>query len=237
VLRTSKTGMDECPADRPTAVAVVHLRTVAREAMALLIGNQRGLQVAGVCSSVDQVLERPPRGPFVLLYDWETSRHDGPAKMMRIHSDLPGAMVLMYNVPSEDGAIVGCARSGAGTCVLDDVSVEGLVVAIRSLAEGSPLASPRVITSLFNHIANHQGADERRSAGLTRREEEILELMAQGYTNKEIANQLFLQHQTIKNHVRAIFHKLEVHSRLEVVRADWLANRNPGSPSPLRGGS
>jgi DNA-binding NarL/FixJ family response regulator len=215
--------MDSETDEQAIDVAIIHARAVAREGMALLFNQQRGLHVTGVFDSGGTILDRAPEGALIVVYDAETARKDGLEFVGELRTRLPDARVLMYNVPDNDEAIIECARTGVSGCILEDVSVEGLMIAIRSLAEGTPPASPRVITSLFNHIANHQGDARRRSAGLTRREEEILELIAQGYSNKEIAAQLFLQHQTVKNHVRAIFNKLEVHSRFEVVRSHWLS--------------
>jgi DNA-binding NarL/FixJ family response regulator len=217
--------MIDDPAEQPIPVVVIHHRTVAREGMATLIQGQRGIRLAGTVASAHQLLEQAPSGELVIVYDYDTARRDERAWTTELRARLPEAKFLIYNVPDNDDAIIECAEVGVDACMLEDVSVEGLMVAIRSLHEGAPLVSPRVITSLFNHIANRQGESRRRSAGLTRREEEILELMAEGYSNKEIANQLFLQHQTVKNHVRAIFHKLDVHNRFEVMRSQWLARR------------
>lgn len=218
--------------ERPIDLIVIHLRAVAREAVALLFGQQRGVTVVAVVPSAQDLVEHPPgvEEP-IIVYDSDTARRDGPELIADLRATLPGAKIMMYNVPDNDEAIIECARTGVSACILEDVSVEGLLIAVRSLAEGRPPASPRVITSLFNHIASRQGEARRRSAGLTRREEEILELVAEGYTNKEIAARLFLQHQTVKNHVRAIFNKLEVHSRFEVVRSRWGDGRR-STPEP-----
>jgi DNA-binding NarL/FixJ family response regulator len=206
---------------QPVAVALVQLRAVAREAMAVLL-SQRGLKVIGTFARAKDLLQQPPEGKFVLIFDHATANRDGLEVMSEVRAQLPQAKVLMYNVPDRDEAIVQCARAGARACMVEDVSVEGLIAAIRSLAEGTPSATPRVITSLFSHIAGDQGEAKKMHAGLTKREEEVLELIVQGYSNKEIAALLFLQHQTVKNHVRAIFSKLEIHNRFEVVRSQWL---------------
>jgi DNA-binding NarL/FixJ family response regulator len=208
--------------ERPIDLIIIHLRAVAREAVALLFAQQRGVRVVAAVPSAHDLVEHPPAEEEpIVVYDFDTARQDGPELMADFRATLPGARIMMFNVPDSDEAIIECARTGVSACILEDVSVEGLLIAVRSLAHGTPPVSPRVITSLFNHIASRQGDARRKSAGLTRREEEILELVAEGYTNKEIAARLFLQHQTVKNHVRSIFNKLEVHSRFEVVRSRW----------------
>jgi two-component system, NarL family, response regulator DevR len=209
-------------AEHPVPVAVVHGRAVMREGLGQLLRGQSGLDLVGLFSGPDELLSRAPDQALVILYDRETACREDPALLKQLGGQSGGAKVLMVNVPDDDTAIIECIRAGASGCILEDVSVDGLVVAIRSTAEGAPPASPRVVTSLFNHIANHHSDQPRRVPGLTRREEEVLDLIAEGLSNKEIASRLFLQHQTVKNHVRAIFSKLEVHSRIEVVRSRWL---------------
>jgi DNA-binding NarL/FixJ family response regulator len=209
----------------PIPVAVIYGRAVMREGLGQLLSRQRGVNLVGLFASAGELLERPFERGLIVLYDRDTVRRDGPVLLKEVRERGPETKILMINVPADDAAIIECARAGVSGCILEDVSVDGLVLAIRSMAEGRPPASPRVVTSLFNHIANDQGERRGREAGLTRREEEILELIAEGYSNKEIAAKLFLQHQTVKNHVRAIFNKLEVHSRLEVVRSHWINRR------------
>jgi DNA-binding NarL/FixJ family response regulator len=218
------TSESQLNTEPPVAVAIVHGRAVMREGLSQLLSRQRGINMVGLFGSASEILEHPIPGEVVVLYDRDTVRRDGTAALRELRQEVE-AKVLMINVPNDDGAIIECVRAGVSGCILEDVSVEGLVIAIRSTARGAPPASPRVITSLFNHIANHQGQQSRQMAGLTRREEEILKLIAEGYSNKEIATRLYLQHQTVKNHVRAIFNKLDVHSRLEVVRSHWAHTR------------
>jgi DNA-binding NarL/FixJ family response regulator len=208
--------------EQPVPIAVVHGRAVMREGLGRLLHGQRGLDLIGLFGSGPDLLHSELPEGLVVLYDREAVRRDGPDALKTLREEVDGVKILMINVPDDDAAIIECVRTGVSGCILEDVSVEGLVIAIRSTAQGEAPASPRVITSMFNHIANHQGEQPRRLAGLTRREEEILELIAEGFSNKEIAGKLFLQHQTVKNHVRAIFAKLDVHSRLEVMRSHRL---------------
>jgi DNA-binding NarL/FixJ family response regulator len=137
-----------------------------------------------------------------------------------VRKSLPGAKILMFNVTDDDQAIIECVRIGASGCVLQDASLEELVDAVRSLAQGKPSASPRVLTSLFSYVASLRDEDHPALVPkLTEREEQILQLMAEGLSNQEIARKLFLQPQTVKNYVHLLFQKLDVHSRLEVIRS------------------
>ncbi len=103
--------------------------------------------------------------------------------------------------------------------ILQDASQEELLAAIQSLARGTPHPSPRVINSLFSEVASLQAGEDRLPpTPLTKREEQILQLVAEGLSNKEIAQKLFLQSQTVKNYVHLILQKLDLRSRLDVIK-------------------
>jgi DNA-binding NarL/FixJ family response regulator len=204
---------------RVIRAAVIHGNAVMRQSLGTLLGQQPDLYLVGLFASTDELLADPPDGDNILVYDLETARKDGASLVMGLHAKLPQSRVLMINVSDDDESILECARAGVAGCILDDVSFDDLMIAIRSLSMGSLPASPRIITSLYNYIANHQAEDERMPAAeLTPREQQVLELIAEGLSNKEIARRLFLQPQTVKNYVRLVFEKLGVHNRLAVMR-------------------
>lgn len=212
----------------PTAVGIVHASRLIREGTRDLLSRQPGMQVTGMYASAHDVLEQPPRDGSILLYDLSTARQDGPPLVMDLHRRLPGVKILMFNVVDDDQAIIECVRVGASGCVLQDASVDDLLAAIRSVALGTPHTSPRVITSLFSYVASLQAGEDRpRPADLTRREEQILELLAEGLSNKEIAQRLYLQPQTVKNYVHLILQKLDLRSRLDVIKLFRSGKRQP----------
>lgn len=203
-----------------TTVAVVHGSPPLREGLGELLGRQPDLRLLGLFGSAAEVLEHLPEGEHVLLYDLATAHNDGPAKVMKVHASLPSAKILMFNVTDDDQAIIECVRIGASGCVLQDASLEELVDAVRCLAQGKPTASPRVLTSLFSYVASlRDEGNPPLASKLTEREEQILQLMAEGLSNQEMAKKLFLQPQTVKNYVHLILQKLDVRSRLEVIRS------------------
>ncbi len=203
-----------------TPVAVVHGSPPLRQGLGELLERQTDLHLLGLFGSAAEVLEHVHPDEHVLLYDLATAHKDGPARVMKVHESLPGAKILMFNVTDDDQAIIECVRAGASGCVLQDASLDELVGAVRSLAQGTPTASPRVLTSLFSYVASLRDEGHPPLATkLTEREEQILQLMAEGLSNQEIARKLFLQPQTVKSYVHLILQKLDVRSRLEVIRS------------------
>ncbi len=201
------------------AVAIVHANFLIRQGVQDLLAHQEEVRVDGMFGSARELLSNPLAGDHVLIYDLTTARQDGPALVMELHQRLPQAKILMFNVTDDDEAIIECVRVGASGCILQDATMEDLLAAIRSLAQGTPHSSPRVITSLFSYVASLQAGEDRLPPQpLTKREEDILQLLAQGLSNKEIAQKLYLRPQTVKNYVHLILQKLDVHSRLELIR-------------------
>ena len=200
-------------------VAIVHGSRLMRDGVKDTLEQQPGIRVGATYSNAGEVLAQPLAQPHVLLYDLASARQEGPAQIMPVHARLPQAKILMFNVVDDDQAIIECVRVGASGCVLQDASIEDLLTAIRSLAAGIPHTSARVITSLFSYVAGLQAGEERmQPVPLTKREEQILELMAEGLSNKDIAQRLQLQPQTVKNYVHLVLQKLDLRNRLDVIK-------------------
>jgi len=205
--------------DGPIAVAIIHSSRVMREGLRETLSRQPGLRVVGAFGSTGEVLAQGSAEDPVLVYDLGTARQEGAARVMELHERLPRAKMLMVNVVDDDQAIIECVRAGASGCILQDASLEELVAGIRSVALGAPYPSPRVITSLFSYVASLQAGEDRLPpTPLTKREEQILQLIAEGLSNKEIAQKLYLQPQTVKNYVHLILQKLDLRSRLDVIK-------------------
>jgi len=207
------------PAESPVPVVIVHQSPVLRAGLAELLSRRPDIHLRGDCASAADLLRDPVPTEHVLLYDLGAAHHDGVERLKQIRERIPQARVLMFNVTDDDRAIIECVQVGAAGCVLEDASLEEIVSAIHSLAGGTPTASPRVITSLFKYVATlSKGEEPLQAERMTVREEQILALLAEGLSNKEIAHQVHLQPQTVKNYAHLIFQKLDVHSRLDLLR-------------------
>lgn len=203
----------------PMVVGIIHANRLNREGIRDLLSRQPGVHVAGTFENAREVLERPVVGKHVLLYDLGSLHQDGPDLMQQLRTRLPDVQILVFGVADDDQAIIECVRAGASGCVLQDASLDELVAAIRSLVHGTLPTSPRIVTTLFRYVASLQAGDEHPpTTPLTPREEQILQLIAEGLTNKEIARQLVLQPQTVKNYVHLILQKLNLRNRLAVIR-------------------
>lgn len=204
----------------PVGVGIIHLSSLIREGVKAQLNRSPGVQVLATFDSAREALDRPIQGDHILLYDIGTSHQDGPALMAQLRQRVPGGKILVFGVADDDQAIIECVRAGASGCILQNASLDDLVQAIRSLSQGTPPVSPRVVTTLFSYVARLQaGDDSPPAAPLTRREEQILQLIAEGLDNKEIAQRLYLQPQTVKNYVHQVLQKLNLRSRLEVIRS------------------
>ncbi len=135
----------------------------------------------------------------------------------------PGVRVVVVANADDDADLGGAVRAGARGYLLKDTTADELVEAVRTVASGSSLLSPAMASRLLDEFAvlvrRHEGPPEG-AGSLSRRELEVLTLVAQGLNNRAIAEQLFISENTVKNHIRNIHEKLQVHSRMEaVVRA------------------
>lgn len=205
--------------EEPVTVAIVHGSVLVREGIGELLQREPGFHVVGTFGSAQEVLQWPYGTDHVLLYDLGTARRDGAPQVKELHDRLPQLKILMFNVVDDTDTIVGCVATGASGCILQDASLQELLGAVRSVWRGTPALSPRCITSLFAYVARlRAGEGHLLSMHLTKREEQILELIAEGLSNKEIARRLYLQPQTVKNYVHQILQKLDLHSRLDVIK-------------------
>jgi two-component system nitrate/nitrite response regulator NarL len=204
----------------PIPVSIIHAARLIRDALLDVLGQQPGVWMVGAFGSGQDALAQPRADGEIVLYDLTTQHRDGPSLVAALREQHLGTEVLIFDVTDDDQAIIECVRAGASGCILQEASAEDMLAAIRSVALGTPPASPRVITTLFSYVVRLQtGDDSPPLSPLTPREEQILQLIAAGLTNPEIAQKLSLQHQTVKNYVHVILQKLHLRTRLELIRS------------------
>jgi DNA-binding NarL/FixJ family response regulator len=193
----------------PVTVAVVHRSPPIREGLAEMLGRRPDLRVVGAHPTLAALRRDAAGEASVVLCELAAASAEGGAGTARL---------LVFNVADEDRTIIDCVQVGASGCILQDAGLEEIVAGIHAVAAGVPPCSARVVTSLFRYVASHRdGGHPVLAPSLTGREEEVLRLVAAGLSNRQIAERLGLRPQTVKNHVRRVFEKLDVHSRLELL--------------------
>jgi DNA-binding NarL/FixJ family response regulator len=148
-------------------------------------------------------------------------RVNGIDATARIRQLLPTTKILVLTVSDEEDDLYEAIKSGANGYLLKEISVEEVATAIRAVVQGQSLISPSMASKLlseFNSLAKRAESQEQfPTPVLTVRELEVLKLVAKGLSNRDVAQQLFISENTVKNHVRNILEKLHLHSRMEAV--------------------
>lgn len=201
-------------------VLIVDDQRLMREGLRTLLELEPDMQVAGEAEDGLAALACYEREqPAVVLMDIRMPRLDGVEATRRILSRWPGARVIILTTFDDDQSVFEGLRAGALGYLLKDVSGSELAEAIRKVASGGALIEPSVarkVLAEFTRLAPAQpAARERLPNPLSEREIEVLRLLAQGASNRQIAAQLFLAEGTVKNYISNILDKLGVEDRMQ----------------------
>jgi two-component system, NarL family, response regulator DevR len=160
-------------------------------------------------------------GCEVLLIDSSVTEAFGFQLVQDTLGTVDGLKVLMIGMEEEEESFLKAISSGVAGYVLKDASTTDVVTAIRAVARNEAVCPPRLCRSLFRYVAGTRASlpnmRVKSQLGLTRRQQQLVPLLAQGLTNKEIALQLNLSEQTVKNHVHRMLQKVGADDRLSVV--------------------
>jgi DNA-binding NarL/FixJ family response regulator len=156
--------------------------------------------------------------PDVVLLDLRMPRYDGIWALERLRERGIETPVLVLTTFNDDDLVLKALRAGARGYLLKDVTVEQLTGAVRALADGGTLIAPSITDRLLRAIRSGPSpAAAAPAQELTERELEVMRLVAEGYSNREIAGALFLAEGTVKNHVSTILLKLDARDRTNAV--------------------
>src|SRR6266508_710489 len=190
-------------------VGIVSPTRLYREGLAAILSSHGGLAVT-TASATAAALE--PQWIDVVLVD--VSGPEMLAELRALATDRPGARVVAVAMPDLEERVLACAEAGIAGYVTREASVEEVIASVKSAAQGEASCSPHMTATLLQHVGRL--AAERREAtvaDLTSRQLEIIGLVEVGLSNKEIAQLLHIELSTVKNHLRAVFEKLDVHRR------------------------
>jgi len=189
-----------------------------------LIGllRDRGIEVVGEAGlAAEAVRLACDLAPDVVLMDLDMPGMSGIEATARLRAAAPLTNVLVLTVMTDDAVVLDALLAGASGYVLKDATIGQIIDGVRAAARGESMISPQIASRLVRRLRRPPGAETAiTGAELTPREREVLELLARGMDNQEIARALFLSPHTVKNHVSSILVKLQVENRIQAaVRA------------------
>jgi DNA-binding NarL/FixJ family response regulator len=195
-----------------TVLVVAGVR-MYREGLAQHLGSRATLHVTGTAANRDEALAlvRSTR-PDVVVLDMAT--RDNLAIVRAIADVSAGSRIVAFGVEESERDVFACADAGVAGYVPCEGSIDDLVATIESVTRDELLCSPRMAASLFRRAASAP-APRPPGVALTAREREVVGLLAQGLSNKEIARRLHIEVATVKNHVHNLLEKLHVPTRAE----------------------
>ena len=206
--------------DAHIRVLVVDDQELFRRGLTMLLNVEDDIEVVGEAIDGNSAASLATESaPDVVLMDVRMPKLSGIEACTAIKDAAPNARIIMLTVSDDEADLYEAVKNGASGYLLKDSSIEEVAQAVRVVADGQSLISPSMAIKLLDEFKQMSRADRSAvpSPRLTERELEVLRLVAQGLNNREIAKQLFISENTVKNHVRNILEKLQLHSRMEAV--------------------
>lgn len=204
-------------------ILIIEDNRVLRDGLTIMLDGQPDMHVVGTIGSGNNVLQNARQSkPQIILLDVGLKNLNELSVVESVRKNLPDARVIgMGFVPSQSD-IVEFVAAGASGFILKDATVKQFLGSIRSVAQGAKVLPPTLTDSLFSHIIELAVTKKKGSrisaVRMTKREREIIALIADGLSNKEIAQRLNIATHTVKSHVHNIMEKLALHSRLQIAK-------------------
>lgn len=202
----------------PIRVVVADDHPIVRAGIVGLLGTAAGIEVVGEASNGAEAVELArAEHPDLVLMDLRMPGVDGAAATAAIVAEVPGTRVLVLTTYETDEHILSAIEAGAGGYLLKAAPQEEILAGVRAVAGGETVLAPSIAAKLVARV--RAGAVEADDAGpsLSPRELEVLQLVAAGRSNPEIARELFIGEATVKTHLLHVFEKLEVNDRTRAV--------------------
>ncbi|MCT7357238.1 response regulator transcription factor [Streptomyces sp. 15-116A] len=220
--------------DRAVRVFLLDDHEVVRRGVHDLLDDEPDISVVGEAGTTEQALARVPAlRPDVAVLDVRLPDGDGVSVCRELRSTMPELACLMLTSFDEE-ALLDSIMAGAAGYVRKQIKGSDLVTAVRTVAAGQSLLDPRATTRLMARPRQEQQPSEQRDAlpGLTEREREILDLVGEGLTNRQIGQRLYLAEKTVKNHISRLLAKLGVERRVQAAVIATEARDRRHRPGP-----
>src|SRR5215467_1971533 len=212
------------PAAEPIRTLIVDDHALFRRGLEMVLESEPGIELVGEAGDGEEAVRVAGESlPDVVLMDIRMPRSSGIEACRALKDVAPSAKIVMLTISDEEEDLFAAIRAGASGYLLKDIPLDEVAGAVRAVHGGQSLINPSMAAKLLTEFAALARRDEEEppqqvpAPRLTEREIEVLRLVARGMNNRDIAKELFISENTVKNHVRNILEKLQIHSRMEAV--------------------
>lgn len=210
-------------ASEPITVALVEDNRLVLEGITALLGRVPDMEVVGGMAGSTGPEHLDQLTADVVLLDLGLENGDSLKLARQVTHDVPGSRVIVMDLLPDHEDVVDFVQAGVFGFVMKDATLDELVNTIRSVAGGARVLPTQMTDTLFSQIARDavasRGMEANDDVRMTPREREVIDLIAEGFSNKKIAARLHISPHTVKSHVRNIMDKLALHTRLQI--AAW----------------
>jgi DNA-binding NarL/FixJ family response regulator len=208
----------------PIRAMIVDDHALFRRGLEMVLGSEPDIELVGQASDGAEAVEKAAESlPDVVLMDIRMPRSSGIEACRAVKEAAPSAKIVILTISDEEEDLFEAIRAGASGYLLKDIPLDEVAGAVRAVHGGQSLINPSMAGKLLTEFAtlakrdDEERAQELPAPRLTEREMQVLKLVARGMNNRDIAKELFISENTVKNHVRNILEKLQIHSRMEAV--------------------
>ena len=210
-------------AEGPVSVMVVAQNRLLREALTRMLKKKENIDVVGGEESDPLAGDWLSRtNADVLLLTSRGTLHEDLVVIHRVRTAAPRTRIVLLGMVKNEGEFLQCVRAGINGYLLHDASAEDVIDGVKAAHAGEAVCPRSLCTALFRYLEGESSltmcGSPRRRMGLTRREQQLMPLIAKGLTNKEIANHFSLSEQTVKNHLYRMKQKTHAEDRLDIVQ-------------------